>query len=93
MFNYDIMATSPLGSNPALVSYWFRLTNSQITNIVDLRRGFVSSWAIFGGFLISIYFTCKMFVHACANYEAEKAIADDLYTLNHSTTESGSKSA
>lgn len=53
----------------------------------------MSSFAIFGGFMISIYFMCKTFVHFCANYEAEKTIAEDLYTLNHSTVSSGAKSA
>jgi len=43
--------------------------------------------------MISMYFLCKIFVHFCANYEAEKTIADQLYTLNHSTVSTGAKSA
>jgi hypothetical protein len=93
MYNFDIYDTTPIGGNPNQVQYRFRLTGNQITNVVDLRRGFFSSFAIFGGFMISIFFMCKTFVHFCANYEAEKTIADDLYTLNHSTVSSGAKSA
>jgi len=76
MYNYDIEATSPLGSKPILLSYLFKLSPTLITNTVDLRRGFCESFAVFGGFLICMYFICYAFVYGCVRFEGEKILTD-----------------
>lgn len=84
MFNYDILATEGqiIGSSPIYLGYRYRLSSNLITNTVDLRRGFVASLALFGGFLVSCFYVLWIFVGACQRFESDKAVIDDLYTLN-----------
>jgi len=89
MYNYDIEAPTPLGSKPILLNYYFKLSPTLITNTIDLRRGFCDTFAIFGGFLICIYFICYAFVYGCVRFEGEKILTDRLYILNTGNTGSG----
>jgi hypothetical protein len=87
MYNYDIESATPLGASPIFLNYLFKLSPTLITNTVDLRRGFCESFAIFGGFLISIFFILYAFVAACVRFEGEKNISDKLYVYNYKETE------
>lgn len=64
LFNYDIMAssTSIIGDKPVYLTYDFLLSPNFITNTIDLRRGFVASLALFGGFMVSIFAMLSFFV-------------------------------
>jgi len=93
MYNYDIESTQPLGGSPILLNYYFKLSPAKITNTVDLRRGFADSFAIFGGFLICMYFICYAFVYGCVRYEGEKILTDNLYIYNSDKSSSGNSQA
>ena len=84
MFNYDILATKDtlIGEAPLYLTWNFQLSTNLITNTVDLRRGFVGSLALFGGFMIAIYTVILLCVCSCRKFEADKTMASKLYTLN-----------
>jgi hypothetical protein len=84
MFNYNITATGSeiIGDKPTYLTYDFLLSTNLITNTVDLRRGFVESFAIFGGFMVTMYALLTLFVCSCQRFEGEKYLVQDLYTLN-----------
>jgi hypothetical protein len=89
MFNYNITANGSeiIGYDPTYLTYDFLLSTNLISNTVDLRRGFVASFAIFGGFMATMYVLLSLFVFSCQKFEGEKYLVQDLYTLNPSGNE------
>ena len=70
--------------SPFINQFNFLEANNLVVETVDLRRGFIGSFAIFGGFMIACYGIINSMICICQKFEAEKALVDDLYVLNGS---------
>ena len=81
MFNYNILSTGLVDAHPIYLQYVFSLSSNQITNTVDLRRGFVAALALFGGFVLASYGLLSLLVCACRNFQSEKKLIEELYTF------------
>lgn len=68
--------------NPTIVTYNFLESPNLIVETVDLRRGFIEAFTIFGGFMIACYAIIFAMISICTKHETEKALVDDLYVLN-----------
>jgi hypothetical protein len=67
------------------VTYNFFESPNLVVETVDLRRGFIGSFTIFGGFMIAVYSIISFFICICQKFAQDKTLIDNLYVLNGPT--------
>ena len=71
MVTFDILKPTALGDQTVYIQFNFQQTPNVLRQDINLNRGLVAALAIFGGFMVGIYWILNMLGYCFHKYEVE----------------------